>query len=208
MPRPNRRLTGVYLRYCILIDVCFVLIYGGCNWLAEQRAETYKLYFHWELSIPFVPGMIWGYGSMLVLFFFPLFCLDEAQMSRLGRQILLALPVAGVVFLLFPGQLGFPRPAHVPGYNGIYHFIYLVDYPHNLVPSLHIVFSTLIIWVLMERASAAGRWFYAAWLLVISVSVVLVHQHHLADVLGGYILAWLCRHWVSAPDYAALPVRT
>lgn len=194
---PSYSATKIYLKYCVSIDIAFLVIYVACNWWTSRRNGLLAVYFDWELSIPFVPAMIWGYGSMLVLFLFPLFQLDEVELRRLGRQILLALPVAGLSFLLFPAEIGFSRLDHVPGYDGIYQFIYTIDYPHNLVPSLHIVFSTLIIAAMMDVAAPLWRWGYAVWLAVISVAVVLVHQHHIADVLSGYLLAWVCRRFVA-----------
>jgi membrane-associated phospholipid phosphatase len=195
----------VYLRYCLLIDLCFLVVYGGCNWLTEQRPAHWTLYFPWELSLPFVPAMIWGYGSMLVLFLLPLFQLEEQSLRRLGRQILLALALASLTFLLLPAQLGFVRSSHVPGYDDVYQLIYAIDYPHNLVPSLHIVFSALIIAALMETSGAAWRGVYALWLAVISASVVLVHQHHIIDVASGYLLAWFCHRMFASPQHFALP---
>lgn len=190
---PSYSAAKTYLKYCVSIDIAFLVIYGVCNWWTSQRSARLAVYFDWELSIPLVPAMIWGYGSMFVLFLFPLFQLGEDGLRRLGQQILLALPIAGLSFLLFPVELGFARPDYVPGYNGIYQFIYAIDYPHNLVPSLHIVFSTLILAAMMDVAAPLWRWGYAVWLAVISISVVLVHQHHLADVFSGYLLAWFCR---------------
>lgn len=198
---PTYRAGALYLKYCLIIDVCFLVIYGGCNWLTDQRTDQLALFFDWELSIPFVPSMIWGYGSMLVLFLFPLFQLEEADMPCLGRQILLALPIAAICFLFFPAELGFTRPDYVEGYNRVFQFIYAIDYPYNLVPSLHIVFSALIIFALMEVSNPLWRAVYGIWLSVISVSVVLVHQHHLADVASGYVLAWACRRLTIKPHH-------
>lgn len=185
-----------YLAYGLSIDALFFLVYGGCNWISAQRTERFHLYFDWELSIPFVPSMIWIYVSMLVLFLFPLFQLDERNMPRLGRQILIGTVIAGCVFLAMPAELGFSRAADAGDYAQAYKLLYAIDLPHNLVPALHIVFSALIVFSLMEAASPALRFGYALWLALITVSVLLVHQHHLADVMGGYALAWLCRRLV------------
>jgi membrane-associated phospholipid phosphatase len=67
-----------------------------------------------------------------------------------------------------------------------------VDAPHNLVPSLHISYSALILAAL--RTPSAPGWVHAlllGWLGLIAVAVVLVHQHHLADVAGGFAVAWI-----------------
>lgn len=193
---PTSGAWRTYLIYGLSIDILFFLVYGGSNWLSAQRTGRFQLYFEWELSIPFVPSMIWIYGSMLALFLFPLFQLDEKDMPRLGRQILLGTIIAGCTFLLMPAELGFPRTEDAAGYAQAYQLLYAIDFPHNLVPALHIVFSALIALSLMEVATPSLRLGYALWLALITASVLLVHQHHIADVVGGYALAWLCRRLV------------
>lgn len=189
--RPLARL-GLYLRLVLLLDVLFVLVYGGLNWLTARRSDTHALYFDWERRMPFVPGMIVAYFSIVILFVLPLFLLDERAMRRLARRIALAIVLSGGVYLLLPAKLGFERPREVPGYAPIFRALHAVDLPHNLVPSLHIGYSALIVAALV--ATGLPRWADVAlfaWLGLIAVAVVLVHQHHLADVAGGFAVAWI-----------------
>jgi hypothetical protein len=92
--RPLARLS-LYLRLVLLLDVLFVVVYGGLNWLTARRADTHALYFEWERQAPFVPGMIVAYFSIVVLFFLPLFLLDERAMRLLARRIALAIVPSG-----------------------------------------------------------------------------------------------------------------
>lgn len=189
--RPLARL-GLYLRLVLLLDVLFVVVYGGLNWLTARRSDVHALYFDWERRVPFVPAMIVAYFSIVILFVVPLFLLDERAMRRLARRIALAILLSGSVYLLLPAQLGFERPQDVPGYAPIFRALHAVDLPHNLVPSLHIAYSALIVAALI----AAGLPVWAdvllyAWLGLICVAVVLVRQHHLADVAGGFAVAWI-----------------
>lgn len=190
---PTPEAWRTYLIYGLSIDILFFLVYGGSNWLSSQRSERFHLYFDWELVIPFIPSMIWIYGSMLVLFLFPLFQLDEKDMPRLAKQILAGTILSGFLFLLMPAELGFPRTGAAGSYAEAYRLLYVIDFPHNLVPALHIVFSALIAFSLMEVAAPPLRLGYALWLALITASVLLVHQHHVADVVGGYTMAWFCR---------------
>jgi len=189
----------LYLRLVFLLDVLFVVVYGGLNWLTARRQDLRALYFDWETRIPFVPGMIYAYFSIIILFVVPLFVLDQRGMRRLARRIALAIVLSGAVFLLLPARLGFTRPAEVPGYQAVYALLYAVDAPHNLMPSLHIAYSALIIASL--RTPGAPGWIRAlllGWLGLIAVAVVHVHQHHLADVMGGFAVAWIS--WIATKE--------
>jgi membrane-associated phospholipid phosphatase len=191
----------LYLRLVLLLDLLFVAVYGGLNWLTARRQDLWDLHFDWETRIPFVPGMIYAYLSINVLFVLPLFVMDARGMRLLARRIAWAIVLSGVVFLLLPARLGFTRPAEVPGYEAVYALLYALDAPHNLVPSLHVAYSALIIASLCTPRAA--RWVQAllwGWLGLVAVAVVLVHQHHLADVAGGVLVAWIC--WIATKEDA------
>ena len=185
----------VYLIYSVIIDVVFILVYGGNNWLSAQREQVFKFYWDWELGIPFLPGFIWIYISMFVLFLFPLFQLQGSELPRLGKQLLLGTFVSGMIFLLFPSGLGFQRIGDSGALGGIFSFVYALDFPYNQLPSLHIVFSGLIIASMIEVATIALRIFYVLWLLALLASVVLVHQHHIADVITAFMVIWISRYF-------------
>ena len=91
--------------------------------------------------------------------------------------------------MLFPAALGFERalPPDAP-YRQIFEAIHHVDAPHNLVPSLHVVFSSVIALACASFARPSFRWLLWVWLALIVVSTVLVHQHHLIDVLAALLL--------------------
>ncbi len=192
----------VYLTYTLIIDILFFSVYGGANWFTAQRDTVLKIYWDWELSIPFIPEMIWVYLSMFALFFFPVFQLDEKQLARLGKQVLWGTVIAGLVFLILPGQLGFQRLGHEGVAGQVFGLIYTVDLPHNQAPSLHVVFSGLIIASLIEVSNRFLRTVYFSWLLFLLFSVVLVHQHHLFDVVSGLAVVGFCR-WIIGSEMSA-----
>ena len=68
--------------------------------------------------------------------------------------------------------------------------VYAGDRPYNDFPSLHTSLSTIVAvhwWRVDRRAGAVA----AAWSLLIVASTLLIHQHYLADVAGGLVLAAL-----------------
>jgi len=81
--RPERRDVVVSLRWAVFLTVLFLAVYLGCNWITSQRAGPYRLWFDWELDIPFVPAMVRVYFSLFVGFFLPMFALREPALTRM-----------------------------------------------------------------------------------------------------------------------------
>ena len=188
---PGRDRVILYLRLVVLLDALFVAVYGTLNWLTSLRHDALKLFFDWETDIPFVPSMIGAYLSITALFFLPVFALDKDELRLLARRIALAIVISGLAYLLLPSRLGFDRPPHVPGYGPVFRLLYALDGPHNLMPSLHVAYSTLIIASVSRPVTPAWlRRLLSAWLAIICVAAVLVHQHHIVDVVGGMLVTW------------------
>jgi membrane-associated phospholipid phosphatase len=176
-----------YAFWFLLISVVFFTVYPFCNWVTANREVTLQLYFRQELAIPLVPEFIWIYLSLYLLFLIPPFFLKPGQMNVLGRQLIASTFFCGTIFLLMPAELGFERtvPAD-PFYSAIFANMFALDLPHNLVPSLHVAFSALILITLFAYVQTLiFKGIFAIWLVLICSSTVLVHQHHLIYVISG-----------------------
>ena len=175
------------------LSLLFILVYGGCNALASQRADLAGYFFSWELRIPFVPSLIVPYLS-IDLFFVASFllCADKVELLTHARRIALAILIAGMAFLVFPLTAGYPRP-DVSGWAGrLFEFLWSFDKPHNLVPSLHVALASLLWPVYARHARGATRWLVHGWFWLIVVSPLLTWQHHLLDVSTGAMLGQVC----------------
>jgi len=188
-----------YAFWAMWVGVAFFSVYPTCNWLTSLRGDYFTLYLPGETSFPFVPEFMLVYLSMYVLFAMPPFFLRVAELTALGKQLIAGTLIAGLIFMLLPTRLGFDRQIPDGEFFGpIYSTMFSVDLPHNMVPSLHVVFSSLILLSLVE--SANGRrydvlWF--SWLVLICASTLFVHQHHLIDVAAGLALAFLLRQKIT-----------
>ncbi len=190
---PVSRLSAwkTYGIWSIPVTLAFFGIYPLCNWVTSLRAVTYGLYLPFELSIPFVPAFVWVYLSMYALFVLPGFLLAPRELAALAKRLIAGTLLSGAVFLLVPSHLGFPREVPPdPVQAAIYARIFSLDLPHNMAPSLHVVWSALFLAALARAASSrAARGLFYSWLALIAASTVLVHQHHLVDVASGLGLA-------------------
>ena len=189
-PTLDRR-WSTYGRWALLNLLAFGILYPLVNWLTSVRTTRLDLYLDAESAIPFLPVWIWAYLSINILFVMPPLVLKEADMPLLGRRMLAATIAACAIFLALPASLGFERALPPDGvHQVIFEWLFHADAPHNLVPSLHVTYSTLCTFT--YRAAATHgllRATWGLWLALIIVSTVLVHQHHVADVVGGLLLA-------------------
>ena len=187
---PTKKNILIYFIWSVIITVLFVSVYKFTNDSGSLSATTYKMYFDWELGIPFVPQFIFVYFSLNLLMSMPVFVLETKDVHHYGLSIVLALFVGGIIFYLFPGELGFNRKVSAGGLQFIFDKLYYVDKPHNLLPSLHITFSALSYLAVRKYAVARWKYIYLVWLCLIMLSVVMVHQHHILDVVAGTMLAF------------------
>jgi len=191
LPQANRLRT--YLRWSVLVGIAFFAVYPTMNWLTSLRSSPLHLYFDAELAIPFVPQFIWPYLSMYALFLIPPLLIPAESMPALGRQLIAGCLISAVCFLVLPAELGFTRELPRAPYTAIYAKVFSVDRPFNLVPSLHVIFSTAIALACADFARPALRKTFLFWLAVIVASTVLVHQHHLLDVAIALVIVFFLR---------------
>lgn len=190
---PNRDTAVTFFRHYLFLGAIFFVIYGGMNYLTSVRNNRYTLSFDWELQTPFVPGFVYVYLSIFLVFLLPLFYLSSDQIRALSKTFLAATVLAGIVYFFVPAELAFDRPHTVPGHEFVFKWLYTLALPHNLFPSLHVTYATLFIGLAVrEERSSILQAGLAVWLLLLMISVLLVRQHHIVDIAGGMVLAFAC----------------
>ena len=194
---PDAARAKTYLFWVGVITVVFFLVYPTINWFTDTRAYRYQLYLPFELDIPLVPMFIWAYLSMYALFLMPLFMVSASRMNALGKQLVAGTVLCGIVFLVLPADLGFMREVPEDAlYASTFSALFGVDRPHNLMPSLHVVFSCLILFMCREGHHLILRVLLFVWVVLIVASTVLVHQHHLIDALTGLLVTMILRRYI------------
>ncbi len=191
---PGRGQAWHYLKIMAGLYLLFALVYGGANHWAAQQGAHHHFFAEWERTLPWMPGWIYIYFSIGLLFWLPLFVLDARQISRLGQAAAGCIIVAGLCFVLWPGTVGFLEPHSLQSLDPLTRWLFATlqqwDKPHNTAPSLHVALSVLVTcatcWPRLQPRPLA--WAVWCWLGLILASVVLVHQHHLFDVVSGALL--------------------
>ena len=188
------------------LSVLFLVVYGGCNWITARSGNVGTFYFEWERTIPFVPFFILPYMSIDLFFIVaPFLCRADRELSILAKRIAAAIIIAGICFLLFPLRFAFPRP-HADGWLGaLFDWFRGMDAPYNLLPSLHAALTLILLDVYFHQLRGFIRVATMIWFVLIVLSPVLTYQHHLIDVVGGFVLALLCLWLFRWPDFSSLP---
>jgi membrane-associated phospholipid phosphatase len=190
-------------KHALLVSVgtslLFMLFYGGVSYLTSLRSDVGIWYYEWEQIIPFVPAMIVPYMSIDVFFFLaPFFCRDRDELRVLAWRLSAVVVVAAICFLVYPLQLAVERPKDVPGVFGVvYNWFTALDRPYNLNPSMHIALRTILA---AHYAKHCRRWLRAGmhfWFFLIGCSTLMLYQHHVIDVVGGFVLAVLVMYVID-----------
>src|SRR4051794_14556636 len=78
---PDRERLRAYFIWMGLVMTVFISVYGFCNNSAARSAHLYRMYFDWELGIPFIPAMIIPYRTIEVMMVAVFFVLDKREMK-------------------------------------------------------------------------------------------------------------------------------
>ena len=122
--------------------------------------------------------------------------LDE--LKRLVKYMMVSVIPVYPIFVFYPSCMPL-RPDRVEGAGFIptlLNLLFSVDDPHNIFPSLHVVWAVGAMIALGRTkwfASKAGKLFLAVSTVMISVSTFMIKQHSVLDVIGAlpfYLLGW------------------
>jgi membrane-associated phospholipid phosphatase len=206
---PGWRHIGHTALLALAVSIWFQLIFTTTNYWTGLHHYRVRLHLDAERSIPFVPAAVLGYLSIYLLFAATPFILrDQRAVRALAATLMLTTFIAGIGFLLMPGELQF-EAADDPGrWAGLVAFARRIALRYNLAPSLHVALAVVCAGAFAGRARWTGKLLLCGWTLAIALSTLLLHQHHLVDVVTGYglglaTLRWGYWRWLSTSACAA-----
>lgn len=201
---PKIRLSGAAAFYSLFLSGLFVAVYGGCNTLSSHRTDVGIWVWSWDYMIPFVTIMTLPYLSIDLFFgVAPFICQDRHERRLMAARIAFGILAAGMFYLLFPLKLAIQR-VHPEGWLGVPFNLFLsADRPYNLLPSLHITLRTILADTYARNTAGVWKWASHAWFSLIGFSTVLTHQHHLVDIVGGFVMATLCFYVLDPVGWVA-----
>ncbi|NBV05850.1 MAG: inositol phosphorylceramide synthase [Proteobacteria bacterium] len=184
---PDKKHLLSFSKATLVNFLIFFAVYPTLNSYSDGR-ELNRMYFTWEISIPLIDWMILPYLSMNLFFLVPLFFIRTKKISQLSMACIISTISAGLIFYFYPCQLGFIR--EVPqNFSILYRGLFAVDRPFNLFPSLHITYPILFVIFCRKNFGIISRVLVFLWLILVTMSIVLTHQHQVLDVVAGILLA-------------------
>lgn len=191
----TERLTKTLL--FLMVMAYYLGGYFLLNYLTSYREHHFQLALPFEDKLPFYPALIGGYILIFgFLAFTYIYVEDLAYFKKIVRVFLICLTIHFAIFLLLPVEYRL-RPEVDPTLGWAYrtvHFYYWLDRPYNCFPSMHISNAFLVAF-LLDRYRKGFGWILHPLAATVAVSVVLVKQHYIADVVAGFIVAWLVMHF-------------
>lgn len=201
---PGWRLFLETLLLAGLFAVWWVLVYHGADRIVSRHSYRVRVHTDAELSIPFVPVSIVLYRSIDLMFFLGPFVLrTRSEVRGLVASLFTVTTVAGLFFMAFPANLAFGPAPHQGAWEPFFQWNREMVLEHNLAPSLHVALSVVTLAAYGRGGSAVRKGLMALWALLIAISTVLLHEHHILDVVTGFLLGWggyelIYRRWISA----------
>jgi hypothetical protein len=205
------------LQWLAATSVVFVGVYTACNQLTHLRRDVALAVFEWERSIPVLPWTLVPYLSIFLLFVLS-FVIDRRRKDLTRHVIALAfnLLIAALCYALVPLRFAFERPVLEGAWGLAFQLLHWADLPYNRAPSLHIS-VLLLLWVRLSRQLLGwSKAALAAWFVLVGVSVLTTHQHHVVDIPSGLaagllslaLARWALRHAPAAFAVGALNHRS
>lgn len=190
-----------------LVTAWFVVVYGGADWITAQRSLRIPVHTDWELALPFMPAWVVVYMSIYLVFLAaPLALPTVRQLRALALAECAVILVAGICFLLLPSQLAYPpTPSDLGVWRGLFDFADWLNRDYNLAPSLHVGLTVICVSAYAHQSTQPAKVFWWSWAVLVAVSTVLTHQHHLFDVLTGWALG-LAGGWLYQRQLVSLSV--
>ena len=153
-------------------------------------------------AIPFLPWTVFIYFFACLIFWFFLYhrvaALPRQTADRFFCANLLGKVISFFFFVFFPTTMAQPEPNGPGLWEMGMRFVYWVDEPNNLFPSLH-CFIGWLCWVgIRGNKQVSVFWRVSALLMAVAVciSTLTTKQHVVLDVPAGILLSELC--WLLA----------
>lgn len=188
-----KNLANAYLVLGVPSFAWFAFVYAGADYLAGLHQYRVPLYHLAELSIPLIPATTVFYNSLHLIYAVAPFILrTRGEMKALAFVWFVMTLMGGILFLVIPFEPGFPPPdsASMGIWRGMFEFADNANLRFNCCPSLHVAWGVATLDIYARSAGRAGNAFLWIWSAGLSLSTLLLHQHHVIDVIGGLALAW------------------
>ena len=179
------------LLVAVLYFIGFSLVWSGAHELSDLWGRRLPLTFEWEAGIPFQAWILPLYFTLDLAVICIVFLFRSPRESVPPMALFLVqVAIAAPFFVLLPIENAYTNDMPT-GVWGAYLFepLGMKNVSQwNQTPSLHVTYSLTVATIVARRLGGPWRWVAFAWAIPVSISTMLVHEHHLICVIGGLIL--------------------
>jgi len=168
--------------------VGFFFLWTVSHELSDMRAIRYPLYFEWEAGIQFRGWALPLYFSLdIAVILFPFIFRSWREAIAPVGTLLIQTSIAAIFFVLVPIDPGYETTGVWGSY--FYEYFGLENLSRwNHAPSLHVAYACTIAFSLGRLYGRLALLIGWVWAIVVSISTMLVHEHHLICVVSGFAL--------------------
>lgn len=171
-------------------------IYWGTQRLADNTYH-YDLTSAIDRKIPFVKEWIIIYVVCFAFWAFNYILISregKEKWYRFATADLMSRLICGIFFVLLPTTNVRPQVTGNDFCSWLVNFVYTVDAPTNLFPSIHCLVSWFC-FIGVRKSKKIPMWykvFSLVFAILVCASTQFTKQHYLPDVAGGILIAELC----------------
>lgn len=183
----------------ISLIACFLancLVYWGTQFIMKDRYH-YDLTSVLDRKIPFIKEWVIIYLGCYIFWVINYILIIHEGKEKWFKFVfadILGKLLCGVIFIILPTTNIRPAVAGNDIFSILIRFVYYVDLPTNLFPSLHCLMSWNC-FLGIRRSKKVPFWyrfFSCIFAIMVCLSTQFTKQHYLIDVAGGILLAELC----------------
>lgn len=192
----------VWLNFVVLALIQ-ILVFDGTR-IPLAHMEIHNIETAWDRMIPFVPQWITIYFLSFAQWFFTGLLIgreSHRQSCFWATAYIVSDLIALVIFLAYPVTLERPEITGNGFWDVWMRFLYQVDSPTNLCPSLHVL-ASYFCWRGARDCDSLPKWFKQGsfvFLILVCLSILFVKQHVLVDIptaiIVGELGIWLTRRF-------------
>lgn len=182
---------------CLLVNT---IIYSGTMWLCSDW-KHYDFTLEIDRKVPFIPEFIYIYFLCYIFW-----VVNYIMMAHLGKESFYKFFVADIMsrfvclffYIVLPTTNVRPEVVGTDFSSQLVRFLYEMDKPANLFPSIHCLVSWFC-YIGIRGRKEIPKWyqvFSCVVAILVFISTQVTKQHYIVDVVGGVALAEIC-FWIS-----------
>ena len=149
----------------------------------------------------------YGWYALVAVSLFYFLLYDAKRFKELQIFIIITQVLALSIYFIYPTmQTGRPDILGDNIFCDLMRFMYSVDTPTGVCPSLHVAYSlgVVSVWLKRKKTSIGLKWFVVIFSILVCCSVVLVKQHSVIDVAAGLCVSLIAEYAVYKQWYRSV----